>query len=494
MAAGFANFTFLTIEEPITRVCSSAVVDRCAAGHGGCAPGTRCVQKETAVSCVCPSGHRGDGFSCQPSDPCALRDNGGCHEHATCTMTGPGKSKCACKDNFVGDGVTCAVKELPINRCLHDNGLCHADATCTDLHFEDATVGVFHVRSDQGVYKLTYASAVAACTERGAAVATYTQLSYAQQAGYNLCAAGWLDAARVSYPTTYSNPNCGFGHVGLVDYGVRKNLSETWDTFCYRVKVVACACKPGYVGDGYACAGNLLQVLISRPLFSNFLTQILNCSQHSASGKRFVERLTDLSSKSTLFVPDNAGLLDNQTLSERDVEYHLAEGQAVALSDMKNGGKMGTRHGSLSIQGVVDFLDPTVLSSCYVNDRFIIDSDIVAANGVIHVLQGPLKAPPAPQVLHRPGQKAGLGVGLLLLLVLLPAILFVGYRFHAHKTKPFKFSYFKDEGEEEDSTPTPPHSNFSNPSYAPPAEPSPPGATAEDAEPVANLSFDLLQD
>ena len=40
----------------------------------------------------------------------------------------------------------------------------------------------------------------------------------------------------MAYPTTYSNPNCGFGHVGIVDYGTRKNLSETWDTFCYRVK------------------------------------------------------------------------------------------------------------------------------------------------------------------------------------------------------------------------------------------------------------------
>ena len=56
------------------------------------------------------------------------------------------------------------------------------------------------------------------------------------QAGFNLCAAGWLTEARVAYPTTYSNPNCGFGHVGIVDYGTRKNLSETWDTFCYRVK------------------------------------------------------------------------------------------------------------------------------------------------------------------------------------------------------------------------------------------------------------------
>lgn len=52
----------------------------------------------------------------------------------------------------------------------------------------------------------------------------------------NMCAAGWLDQARVAYPTTYSNPLCGFGHVGIVDYGIRKNLSETWDTFCHRMQ------------------------------------------------------------------------------------------------------------------------------------------------------------------------------------------------------------------------------------------------------------------
>lgn len=51
-----------------------------------------------------------------------------------------------------------------------------------------------------------------------------------------MCAAGWLDQARVAYPTTFSSPLCGFGHVGIVDYGLRKNLSETWDAFCYRMR------------------------------------------------------------------------------------------------------------------------------------------------------------------------------------------------------------------------------------------------------------------
>lgn len=51
-----------------------------------------------------------------------------------------------------------------------------------------------------------------------------------------MCAAGWLDNARVAYPMSFSHPKCGAGHVGIVDYGIRQNLNETWDTFCYRVK------------------------------------------------------------------------------------------------------------------------------------------------------------------------------------------------------------------------------------------------------------------
>lgn len=37
------------------------------------------------------------------------------------------------------------------------------------------------------------------------------------------------------------------------------------------VSEVLCVCKPGYIGDGLICTGNLLQVLRSTPTFSNFL-------------------------------------------------------------------------------------------------------------------------------------------------------------------------------------------------------------------------------
>lgn len=449
------------------------------------------------MSCTCPKGHSGDGFTCQPIDPCVSGDNGGCHEHATCTMTAPGKKKCSCKDDYIGDGLTCEVKQLPISRCLQDNGRCHQDATCTDLHSEDAKLGVFHHRSYKGQYKLNYTAAQQGCAAEGGRLATYVQLSYAQQGGLNMCAAGWLDQARVAYPTTYSNPQCGFGHVGIVDYGTRKNLSETWDTFCYRMKEVKCECKPGYVGDGLSCTGNLLQVLESTPTFSNFLTQILNFSQASDSGKRFVTRLSNLTVQSTLFVPDNNGLPDNQTLSQRDMEFHLSEGQALPLSQLKNGSRIRTRVGSLSVLGVADLLDPSALASRYINDRFVTDSDILASNGIIHVLQGPLKAPPPRQQMHV-AHKAGMGVGVVLLVALVAGVVFVGYHFYTHNTKPFHFHYFKEEEEEEEAPPVDCSRSICNPVYeaAPePAESNTSDVTAEDKhEVVDGGSYDLLQD
>ncbi|XP_052316183.1 stabilin-2 isoform X1 [Oncorhynchus keta] len=479
---------------------SCIVADLCKFWNGGCAQGAKCSQKGEKVSCACPQGHSGDGFICRPIDPCSVDDNGGCHEHATCTMTGPGKKKCVCKDNYIGDGVTCEVKELLVNRCLQENGQCHSDAQCTDLHYEDSTVGVFHFRSNKGQYKLNYTSAQEACTGEGGTIATYTQLSYAQQAGLNLCAASWLDQARVAYPTTYSNPKCGFGHVGIVDYGLRNNLSETWDTFCYRVKEVKCECKAGYIGDGYSCTGNLLQVLTEKPTFSNFLSQILNYSQMSVSGKQFMKRLSNLTIQSTLFVPDNTGLYQNQTLTHRDMEYHLSEGRALALKDLTNGSHIRTRLGqSLAVLGIVDFLNPKALSSSrYINDRFIVDSDILASNGIIHVLQGPLKAPPPWIVLHA-GHKAGMGIGVVLLITLMAGAGFVGYHFYTHKTKPFQFHYFKEEDETPpDCNPAICNPNIVNPTYdsAPDtSEPVPSELPEEDKHQVVEGGpYDLLQD
>uniref|UniRef100_A0A2K5ZG23 Stabilin-2 n=2 Tax=Mandrillus leucophaeus TaxID=9568 RepID=A0A2K5ZG23_MANLE len=417
------------------------VVDFCKQDNGGCAKVARCSQKGTKVSCSCQKGYKGDGLSCTEIDPCADGLNGGCHEHATCKMTGPGKHKCECKSHYVGDGLNCEPEQLPIDRCLQDNGQCHADAKCVDLHFQDTTVGVFHLRSPLGQYKLTFDKAKEACANETATMATYNQLSYAQKAKYHLCSAGWLESGRVAYPTAFASQNCGSGVVGIVDYGPRPNKSEMWDVFCYRMKDVNCSCKVGYVGDGFSCSGNLLQVLMSFPSLTNFLTEVLAYSNSSARGRAFLEHLTDLSIRGTLFVPQNSGLGENETLSGRDIEHHLANVSMFFYNDLVNGTTLQTRLGSkLLVTASHDPLQPT--ETRFVDGRAILQWDIFASNGIIHIISGPLKAPPAPMSLT----PTGLGAGIFFAVILvIGAVALAAYSFFRLNRRTIGFQHFESE-------------------------------------------------
>ncbi|KAM6216453.1 stabilin-2 [Rhynchocyon petersi] len=417
------------------------VVDFCKQNNGGCAKVAKCTQTNTTVSCTCPTGFSGDGYSCTEIDPCADGLNGNCHEHAVCQMIGPGKHKCKCKSHYVGDGMNCELEQLPIDRCLQDNGQCHADADCSDLHFQDSTVGVFHLRSPLGRYKLTFDQAVQACNNEAATIATYNQLSYAQKAKYHLCSAGWLDTGRVAYPTAYASQKCGSGVVGIVDYGARPNKSELWDVYCYRMKDVNCTCKPGYVGDGFSCSGNLLQVLMSFPSLKNFLKEVLAYSNNSARGRVFLRHLTDLSSRGTFFVPDNSGLWGNETLSGRDIEHHLANFSLIFYSDLVNGTILQSRLGSqLRITSIQE--QPHLNETRFINGRAILQWDIFASNGIIHIISGPLKAPPAPKTSSHTGLGTGISFGIILVV---GAIAFAAYSYFRLNRRTIGFQHFESE-------------------------------------------------
>ncbi|XP_012590675.1 PREDICTED: stabilin-2 [Condylura cristata] len=416
------------------------VVDFCKQDNGGCATVAKCSQKNLTVSCSCPKGYTGDGRSCAEIDRCADGLNGGCHEHATCRMTGPGKHKCECKSHYVGDGMNCEPEQLPVDRCLQDNGQCHADASCADLHFQDTTVGVFHLRSPLGQYKLTFDKAREACAGEAATMATYNQLSYAQKAKYHLCSAGWLESGHVAYPTAYSSKNCGAGVVGIVDYGPRNNKSEMWDVFCYRMKDVNCTCKEGYVGDGFSCSGNLLQVLMSLPSLTNFLTDVLAYSNSSARGRAFLKHLTDLSTQGTLFVPQNSGLAENKTLSGRDIEHHLTNVSTFFYNDLVNGTVLGTRLGSQLL--ITSSQDQGHLETRFVDGRAILQWDIFASNGVIHVISRPLKAPPAPVS----SGHASLGTGIFFaILLVIGAVALAAYSYVRLNRRTIGFQHFESE-------------------------------------------------
>ncbi|XP_033017703.1 stabilin-2 [Lacerta agilis] len=437
--------------------------DLCKKTNGGCHKNAKCVQTDVKVNCTCQRGYKGDGYTCMAINPCTDGFNGGCHEHATCTKTGPDKRKCECKDNYIGDGIDCEVKQLPVDRCLQDNGQCHADANCADLHFQDTTVGVFHVRSPKGQYKMTYDTANKTCADEGATIATYTQLVYSQQAKYHLCAAGWLANGRVAYPTAYSAPKCGGGVVGIIDYGYRVNTSETWDVYCYRVKDVNCSCKIGYVGDGFTCSGNLLQVLISLSKFTNFVSKILTYSNTSKQGQEFLKYITNLSTHATLFVPGNDGLKENETLSGRDIEYHLSNTGAFYYEDLTNGSTLQTRIGKklLITHNGGQISAAKKVEKRYVAGQAILEWDIVASNGVIHVITAPLKAPPAPHASLHPG----IGIFFAVLLVI-GIIALIGYSYFRFKQGTISFPYFKQKDEIDVTTlDRAPSSNISNPNY-----------------------------
>lgn len=112
------------------------------------------------------------------------------------------------------------------------------------------------------------------------------------QARYHLCAAGWLDGERVGYPTAFSSPNCGSGYVGIVDYGRRVNLSETWDVFCYREKGKRVPCcvplRKGEQQPGFrflrSATGCQVTLQVTPSLF-NFKKNLLPASCFSGTGQ-----------------------------------------------------------------------------------------------------------------------------------------------------------------------------------------------------------------
>ncbi|KAG7463900.1 hypothetical protein MATL_G00181560 [Megalops atlanticus] len=58
--------------------------------------------------------------------------------------------------------------------------------------------------------------------------------------GFHVCAAGWFDKGRVGYPIVTPGAHCGFGRVGIIDYGYRLNKSERWDVYCYNPTAKEC--------------------------------------------------------------------------------------------------------------------------------------------------------------------------------------------------------------------------------------------------------------
>uniref|UniRef100_A0A8C7NTQ0 Stabilin 1 n=1 Tax=Oncorhynchus mykiss TaxID=8022 RepID=A0A8C7NTQ0_ONCMY len=423
--------------------------DLCAEYNGGCHQHAACLQTDLQVNCTCLSGYEGDGSVCSPINRCVTETNGGCSDFATCLFTGPNERQCECLDGYVGNGLQCLEKVVPpIDRCLEENGGCHPQATCKDLHYHSNTAGVFHLRSSAGKYQLNYTDAELACQAEGATLATFSQMADAQQLGMHRCVAGWIQGKKVGYPTRFPSVNCGDNHVGIVLYKDPVDPSSKYDTFCYRLSDVSCVCGSGYVGNGDFCNGDLASVVATNLNYSVFYNILLKYAGSSTEGEVLLDFLSSSSSYATLFVPVNAGFSENETLSDRDVEYHISTNNSITFyEDLKHDGVIPSRLGyNLSV-----VISPSNITQQnqepqtfkLVNRRLVLTWDIPAYNGIIHVIEGPLRAPPLP-VSHAHGGGT-VATSILVTCLIVCVIAGLTYYVFKHKNDAFRFHYFKNE-------------------------------------------------
>ncbi|XP_075795497.1 stabilin-1 isoform X2 [Pelodiscus sinensis] len=456
------------------RTCT--VIDQCRADNGGCSEHATCTQLGVQRSCTCLPNYQGDGYICSPIDRCADGRNGDCSEHALCISTGPNARTCECKAGYVGNGVQCLEEvEPPTDRCLEENGLCHFQALCTDLHFQDKTAGVFHLQSPGGKYNFTYAEAEAACLAEEASLATVQQLSAAQQMGFHLCVVGWLSNGTAGYPTVYPTPSCGSNHVGIVDYGTRKNLTERWDAFCYRERDVRCECRDGFIGDGYFCSGNLLAVLAEHANFSTFYSMLLDYANATQEGLEFLNFLTNDTMYKTLFVPLNSGFTGNTTLTWEELKLHVSLGDVLLWNvNLTSGTVIRSCSGYSLLIGdaLLNSTQPPPQGSKVVNDTLIVQWDILAFNGLIHAIEGPLRIPLLPAHLDqvtgamKASHPVTVGVtSAVVVLLLLFAVAGVTYYYLKRKNPEFQFHYFQADLEEEEQAKNPSLVSFPNPVF-----------------------------
>ncbi|XP_019483671.1 PREDICTED: stabilin-1 [Hipposideros armiger] len=435
------------------RMCT--VVDLCQDGHGGCSEHANCSQVGTVVNCTCLPDYEGDGWSCRARNPCEDGHRGGCSEHADCLSTGPNTRRCVCHAGYVGDGLQCLEEpEPPEDRCLGQSPPCHVDAVCTDLHFQEKRAGVFHLQATSGPYSLNFSEAEVACGAQGAVLASLPQLSAAQQLGFHLCLVGWLANGSAAHPVVFPSADCGDGQVGVVSLGTRKNLSECWDAYCYRVQDVACRCRDGFVGDGTStCNGKLLDVLAATANFSTFYGMLLGYANATPRGLDFLDFLDDELTYKTLFVPVNEGFVDNMTLSGPDLELHASN--ATLLSSNISKGTLLPSHSGLSL--VISDVGPDNSSWAPVAPGAVVVSgvivwDIIAFNGIIHALASPLLAPPQPRAVVAPeGPPVAAGVGAVVAAATLLGLVAGAVYFRARgRATGFGFSAFQAEDDADD--------------------------------------------
>ncbi|VCW98142.1 unnamed protein product [Gulo gulo] len=298
-----------------------------------CPENSRCSpssQDETKLECKCLPNYRGDGHYCEPINPCLQAI---CHPHAHCTYLGPNRHSCTCQEGYHGDGQVC----LPVDPCQTHYGNCPTEST---VCIYDGP-GQSHCDCKEHYH------------------------NYVPGVGCSM-----INVCESNNPC-HRNANCT-----TIAPGQPK-----------------CTCQKGYVGDGSTCYGNIMERLRElntepRGKWQGKLTSFI-----SLLDKAYAWPLSKLG-PFTVLLPTDKGLkgfnikelLMDKEAAQYFVKLHIIAGQ-MNTQRMNNTDTFYTLTGKLGEIFHGDN-DNQLKLKLYggKNNVKIIQGDIVASNGLLHIL------------------------------------------------------------------------------------------------------------
>ncbi|KAF4023976.1 hypothetical protein G4228_016080 [Cervus hanglu yarkandensis] len=341
---------------------------------------------------VCQHGTCAPGFSgrfCNESTvSCGSREQAQqCHPHARCVNQG-GVARCLCLDGFEGDGFSCT----PSNPCSRpDRGGCSENAECVP-GARGAHRCTCH-KGWSGDGRVCVAIDECELASRGGCHADAICSYVGPGQSWCTCKLGFAGDGYMCSPI---DP-CRAGNGGCHDLATCRAVGGGQRL---------CTCPPGYGGDGFSCYGDILKELEANAHFSVFYQWIKGAGITLPADSRVTALVPSESAIRRLSTKDQAFWLQPRMLPQL-VRAHFLQG---ALSE----DELARLHGQnvSTLNPAVRWEIHNVSGRIWVQNASVVVADLLATNGVLHVLS---------QVLLPPRGAVPAGQGLLQQLDSVPA-------------------------------------------------------------------------
>ncbi|XP_046840914.1 stabilin-2-like isoform X2 [Xenia sp. Carnegie-2017] len=291
-------------------------------GHEQCPEHSSCGKDNS--TCKCDSGFNMTNGVCQRNITC--KDNlSDCSPNAKCKHIDKSPwTKCSCKTNYQGDGYVCQGVNLCSNKSRTP---CSENATCV------------YLRPGRAACKCPYGY-------------TGSGLKNTKCMPIDRCA---NDNGGCSF-----NAKCSFDFVSLN---------------------TTCKCLPGFIGDGYTCTGNAIEVIQNDPDLSEFHSRLMSSSITNALGPE---------NHYTLVVPHNKAFSSRRRKrhivdeSDIDLNQYIISCVVLSVEDLNSTNQIFT---------TLDGSNLVITAPMVINNTIRIQNVTVIANSAILIVDELLRAP-----------------------------------------------------------------------------------------------------